>query len=133
MALKSLSSLVLSAFLVASSLFGVSTAFGGRKALAPAPDAVALPPDSDFGFVPLNTKDPKVIELAKFAIDEYNKEHNSKLVYTTVFEAISTKAAEGTNYGLVVAATANKEVNDYNVNVWVDKDAKKLVVFKQNE
>ncbi|KAK6149670.1 hypothetical protein DH2020_017195 [Rehmannia glutinosa] len=130
MALKSLSFLMI---LVASSLFSVSTAFDGRKALAP--DAADSPsPSVDWGFVPLNTKDPKVIELAQFAIDQYNKEHNSKLVYTALFEAIAVSIPQGTKYGLIVAATSpNNELNDYTVNVLVDTNNKKLVFFQENQ
>ncbi|KAG8385833.1 hypothetical protein BUALT_Bualt03G0086300 [Buddleja alternifolia] len=132
MALKSLSSILILTFLVASSLFGVSTAFGGRKTLAPA-EAPGPEAGYDFGFVPLDRNDPKMIELAKFAIDEYNKEHNTKLVYTSLFEAISTESAQGTTYGLVVAATDNTGLNDYSVKVLVDKeDDKKIIVFAEN-
>ncbi|KAK4439435.1 hypothetical protein Salat_0278400 [Sesamum alatum] len=133
MALKSFTFLMISAFLMASSIFGVSAAFtGGRKALVAA-DAPALSPDADIGFVPLNTKDPVVIGLAKFALDEYNKNQNAKLVFTALFEAVSADTAQGTTYGLVIAATNNNQLNDYDAKVLVNKDGKKLVVFKQNE
>lgn len=140
MTTKSLSPLMISAFLLAASLFGVSTAFDGRKALAPAPDVTALAPGSDdLGFVVLNTKDPKVIALAKFAVDEYNKEKKANLVFNAVLEAISSTngaGPQGTSYGLVVAATTtsnDKQLNAYSVKVVVDKNGDKLVRFDEDQ
>lgn len=132
MAIKSHSFLLIFTFLVASTFVGVSTALGGRKALpveaiAPAPDA------DDEAFVTLNTKDPKVVELAKFAVDEYNKEHKAELNFSRVFEAAYTYNSKGVNYGLVIAATDETGLNGYDANVLVNKDAKKLVAFWKNE
>ncbi|KAL0398863.1 UNVERIFIED_CONTAM: Cysteine proteinase inhibitor 4 [Sesamum radiatum] len=134
MALKSFTFIMVSAFLMASSNFGVSAAFtGGRKALVPAA-APALSPDADYGFVPLNTKDPNVVGLAKFALDEYNKISNGKLVFTALFEAILVDTAQGTAYRFVIAATdLSNQLNDYDAKVLVQKDSKKLVFFKENQ
>ncbi|KAL7088546.1 hypothetical protein ACP275_13G133700 [Erythranthe tilingii] len=139
MALKSVSFIMIASILLASSLFGVSTAFGGRKAMAPGGvgvEVTASAPDSgiNLGFVPINTEDPKVVAIAKFAIEEYNKEHKANLVYSTVFEAISAEDAQGTRkYALVVAATDNKVLNDYSVSVVVAKGSEKVLAFQQNK
>lgn len=124
------------ALLVASSLCGVSTAFGSRKALAPtpgpAPGAIGMPPlPIDLGFTPLSSKDPKVIELATFAVDEYNKANNNKLVFSFVLEAIFTTNEEETNYELAIGATNDKDLHSYFVNISVAKDVKKLTSFAQ--
>ncbi|KAL0398861.1 UNVERIFIED_CONTAM: hypothetical protein Sradi_2229400 [Sesamum radiatum] len=134
MALKSFTFLMLSTFLMASAIFGVSAAFtGGRKALVPAA-APAPSPDADYGFIPLNTKDPKVLALATFALNEYNKNNKAKLVFTALFEAVSVDTAQGTTYGLVIAATdPNNQLNDYDAKVLVQKDNKKLVFFTENQ
>ncbi|KAL8032969.1 hypothetical protein ABFX02_13G132400 [Erythranthe guttata] len=140
MALKSVSFIMIASFLLASSLFGVSTAFGRRKAMAPGGgggEVTANPPDFgiNLGFVPINPEDPKVVAIAKFSIEEYNKEHNANLVYSTVYEALYAEDAQGTRkYALVVAATTdNKVLNDYSVSVVVAKGSQKVVAFEQNK
>ncbi|KAL9146778.1 hypothetical protein ABFS82_13G133100 [Erythranthe guttata] len=138
MALKSVSFIMIASFLLASSLFGVSTAFGGRKAMAPGGggEVTANPPDFgiNLGFLPINPEDPKVVAIAKFAIEENNKEHNANLVYTTVYEALYAEDAQGTRkYALVVAATDDKVLNDYSVSVVVAKGSQKVVAFQENK
>ncbi|KAL7130412.1 hypothetical protein ABFS83_13G132300 [Erythranthe nasuta] len=136
MALKSLSFIMIASFLLASSFFGVSTAFGGRKAMAPGGEVTANPPEFgiNLGFVPINPEDPKVVAIAKFAIEEYNKERNANLVYATVYEALYAEDAQGTRkYALVVAATDNKVLNDYSVSVVVAKGSQKVVAFQENK
>lgn len=111
-------------------LFGESVAFGGRKALAPTSATVGLPLiPTDLGFTPLSSKDPKVIQLAKYAIDEYNKAHNAELVFYAVLEATFTTNEEGTNYGLFVAATNGTKLSTYHMDVFVNQDVKKLISF----
>ncbi|KAL6132834.1 hypothetical protein ACLB2K_065073 [Fragaria x ananassa] len=68
-----------------------------------------------------NTSDPKVIELAKFAISEYNKNTTKKLAFESV---VSGKFAHmsGTFYELVVAAKNESlptPVENYGADVWV--------------
>lgn len=132
--------LILALLVAAFALLGESATLGGRKALAPSPDSLDLAPSPnsldlppldpiDLGFTPLNTKDPKVIQLANFAIDEYNKAHNAKIVLYAVFEAISTTDKEGTNYGLYVAATNGADLGTYHMNVSVANNVKKLISF----
>lgn len=125
---------MVSAFLMASSIFGVSAAFtGGRKVLVP--DAAPAPsPGADYGFVPLNTKDPNVVGLATFALNEYNKINNGKLVFTALLEAVLFETAQGTTYGFdIIATDQNNQLNDYDAKVLVDKDSKKLVFFTENQ
>lgn len=142
MALNSLSFLMIFALLVASSLCGASTAFGSRKALAPTPASASAsapgaidtePLPIDLGFTPLFSKDPKVIELATFAVDEYNKANNKKLVFSFVLEAILTTNEEVTNYELAIGATDGKDLNSYLVRISVAKDVKKLTSFAQGQ
>ncbi|KAH6810056.1 hypothetical protein C2S51_027839 [Perilla frutescens var. frutescens] len=127
--INSLSFLVILSLLVGSS----SAAFSGRKALAPGPDAAAPPLPDDFGFTPLDSKDPKVVDLARFAIDEHNKESNGALVFNAVLEAIipSTATANGgTNFQLVILATNGNDLNTYFSDVLVaQNDVKKLTSF----
>ncbi|KAG8385834.1 hypothetical protein BUALT_Bualt03G0086400 [Buddleja alternifolia] len=139
MVIKSQSFLSIFAFLVSSAPFGVSTAYGGRKTLAAdvkARGPISAPtsaPDCDEGFVALNPKDLKVVELAKFVIDEYNREQNTSLCFTKVIEAAYTNIARGLSYGLVIAVTDQTALYSYDANVLVNQDSKTLVAIKKNE
>lgn len=142
MAPKSASNfLMIFALLAFASLFGVSTAFGGRKALAPAPspddsgvdsDTTGLAPlPADLGFTPLDSRDPKVSELATFAVGEYNKANNAKLVLSHVLEAISTTKAQATYYGLAILATNDKDLNSYLANISVANGVMTVTSFSE--
>ncbi|GFQ03309.1 cysteine proteinase inhibitor 4 [Phtheirospermum japonicum] len=130
MALKFLSPLVIFALLL-----NISTAFGGRVVPAPSPDAADAPaplPDSDFDYDQLNTKSDQVIGLAKFVIDQENKVSNTKLVYASVFEALSKSDECGTKYDLVIAATdLNNDLRDYKAVVLFENNVRKIVLFKE--
>lgn len=134
MALNSLSPLMIFSLLIAAaSLFGSSSAFGGRKALSPGPAAeddpaaeAPSPIPDDLGFTPLNSKDPKVMELAKFAVEEYNKSNKANLVLYSVMEAIATDKDGGIEYGFVVATTKDNELTSYHFDVFVSNNVKKL-------
>ncbi|KAK6790246.1 hypothetical protein RDI58_014046 [Solanum bulbocastanum] len=55
-----------------------------------------------------DTKDSKVVEIGKFAVDQYNEksksEYKSKLVFKRVVKG-ETQVVAGTNYRLVISAT----------------------------
>ncbi|KAL8509354.1 hypothetical protein ACS0TY_016529 [Phlomoides rotata] len=103
----------------------LTVAVGGQKPLAP---GATLPPSANLPFLPLNTKDYEVIELGKYVVDEYNKVTNSlfKLVFKEVLEAIYRG-----NITLVVAATKNNELEEYQAEVFNAKDHTKLLSFEQ--
>ncbi|KAK4439438.1 Cysteine proteinase inhibitor 1 [Sesamum alatum] len=79
-----------------------------------------------------NPKDPKVVEIANFAVTEHNKEASTALVFEAVVKG-ETQVVAGTNYRLVIAAkdgspTGSKQ---YQAVVW-DKPSlkfRKLVSF----
>ncbi|KAL1560020.1 hypothetical protein AAHA92_10289 [Salvia divinorum] len=117
MELKYLSFIVIFSLLAASAS---AATFGGRKALAPSPAAAA-----DLGFTHLDIKDPKVIQLANFAIDEFNKAQSTNIAFSSLSEAIQI----GKNFELAIAAVDNKDSNEYFFNVSVDKGVKKVTSF----
>ncbi|CAA2933836.1 serine threonine- kinase 2 19-like [Olea europaea subsp. europaea] len=71
---------------------------GGRKAK-----------ESDVGFKSLDPKDPKVVEVAKFAIDEYNKESKTSLKFQLVLKA----ASKETTYTLIIEASNGSILEKY--------------------
>ncbi|GER52874.1 cysteine proteinase inhibitor [Striga asiatica] len=91
------------------------------------------PVDADLDFTRLDTKLPTIIVLAKFAVDQYNKENKSNLVYSTLFGAIAFTKAQGTKYELVIFAANNGDLRDYNAGLWFDGNEKRLILFKENE
>ncbi|KAL2495578.1 cysteine proteinase inhibitor 1-like [Forsythia ovata] len=120
MAAISHSLLLVLTFLVAvSTLFEVSTALGGRKAEV-----------SDTGFKPADPKDPKVVEVAEYAIDEHNKEAKTNLKFDHVLKA-AFQVVQETTYSLIVAANDGTTLDNYNVVVLLNGDSKKLVAFKK--
>ncbi|CAN4105986.1 unnamed protein product [Withania somnifera] len=65
-----------------------------------------------------NTNDHQVVEIAKFAVDQYNKESKSELVFKKVVEG-ETQVVAGTNYRLVIAVKDRGYGNDkYLAVVW---------------
>ncbi|KAL0353293.1 UNVERIFIED_CONTAM: Cysteine proteinase inhibitor 1 [Sesamum angustifolium] len=52
---------------------------------------------------PIDPKDPKVVEIANFAVTEHNKEAGSALVFQDVVKGTKQVVA-GINYELVIAA-----------------------------
>ncbi|CAA3017778.1 cysteine proteinase inhibitor 1-like [Olea europaea var. sylvestris] len=108
--------LVLTLLVALSTLFDVSTALGGRKAK-----------ESDVGFKPLDPKDPKVVEVAKFAIDEYNKEAKTNLTFQLVLKA----ASKETTYTLIIEASNGSILDKYDAVVSLNGNSKTLVAFKK--
>ncbi|KAK9091920.1 hypothetical protein Syun_026831 [Stephania yunnanensis] len=53
------------------------------------------------GFQPVDPKDPHVVEIARFAVDEHNKEAHTNLVFLEVFRAQS-QIVEGRNFKLTI-------------------------------
>ncbi|KAL1832292.1 hypothetical protein ACET3Z_001943 [Daucus carota] len=70
------------------------------------------------GWEPIkDPKDPKIQEIAKFAVTTYNKESNKNLVYQEVLKG-ETQVVAGTNYRLVIAAKDDKVLNNYEAVVF---------------
>lgn len=66
------------------------------------------------GWEPIeNINDPHVKEIAEFAVSEYNKKSNKKLVFQSVVKG-ETQVVTGKNYRLVIAVKDDK----YEAVVW---------------
>ncbi|XP_045831230.1 cysteine proteinase inhibitor 5-like [Trifolium pratense] len=73
---------------------------------------------STSGSRPININDPHVIEIANFAVTEYNKKNNeAKLKFEKVINGISTTINDETSYRLTLAANNGSSSNNYAVNV----------------
>ncbi|KAL2495541.1 cysteine proteinase inhibitor 1-like [Forsythia ovata] len=119
MAAISHSLLLVLTFLVAvSTLFEFSTALGGRKAKV-----------SDTGFKPADPKDPKVVEVAVYAIDEHNKEAKTNLKFDHVLKA-AFQVAQETTYSLVIVSS---DEYNYEAVVLLNGDSKKLISFRKQK
>ncbi|GMI93263.1 hypothetical protein HRI_002995600 [Hibiscus trionum] len=79
-------------------------------------------------------KDPHVIEVAEFAVDEYNKQVNSSLKLVVVVNG-ETRVASGTNYWLFLQATGRAGKRMYRAFVWEKawKRLKQLISFEPLE
>ncbi|GMI93267.1 hypothetical protein HRI_002996000 [Hibiscus trionum] len=72
------------------------------------------------GWTPIkNINDPYVTEIAKFAVDEFNKKGNTslKLVLVAVVSG-ETQVVSGTNYRLILKATYGTATKAYRAIVW---------------
>ncbi|KAH1055595.1 hypothetical protein J1N35_033660 [Gossypium stocksii] len=70
------------------------------------------------GWTPIkNIKDPHVIEIAKFAINEYKKKSKGNLKLEEV-EKGETQVVSGINYKLVLQAKDETADNSYEAVVW---------------
>ncbi|XVF26181.1 hypothetical protein REPUB_Repub13aG0277000 [Reevesia pubescens] len=70
------------------------------------------------GWTPIqNIKDPHVIEIAEFAVAEYNKRSKTSLKLLKVVEG-ETQVVSGTNYRLVLKATDGTATKAYQAVVW---------------
>ncbi|KAJ7942618.1 Cysteine proteinase inhibitor [Quillaja saponaria] len=79
-----------------------------------------------------NIKDPHVIEIAKFAITEYNKKSGQGFEFDSVVKG-EKQTVSGTNYRLVVAVVTfdEKATIQYQTVVWEKLSGeKKFVSFK---
>lgn len=128
MATKSLSFLSIFAMVAAANFFGGATAFGGRKSLAPV-EAPAQAPSADEAFVVLDSRDGNVVEIAKFAVEEYNKQNKNHLIFEGIFTAAFTHTSKGIDYGLVISANDGSGSQAYNANVVDINGVKELVAL----
>jgi cystatin-C len=65
-----------------------------------------------------NLNDPHVIEIAKFAVTEFNKQIGAKLKFDKVIEGESQPVA-GTNYRLIISTSSSNSVpNTYEAVVY---------------
>lgn len=127
MATKSLSFLAIFAMVAAANIFGGAAA---RKTLAPVEAPAPAPAAAtDEAFVVLDARDGNVVEIAKFAVEEHNKQGKSKLIFEGVFTAAFTHSSRGVDYGLVIAANDGSQSQAYNANVVVNNGVKELVAL----
>ncbi|XP_059317738.1 cysteine proteinase inhibitor 1-like [Lycium ferocissimum] len=70
------------------------------------------------GWSPItDTNDRQVVEIGKFAVDEHNKEAESKLLFKRVVKG-ETQVVAGTNYRLVISAKDGSHSDKYLATVW---------------
>ncbi|KAL2245774.1 cysteine proteinase inhibitor 1-like [Sesamum indicum] len=87
------------------------------------------------GWKPIdNPKNPKVVEIANFAVTEHNKEASTALAFESVVKG-ETQVVAGTNYRLVIAAKDGSAADSkqYRALVW-DKPwqkFRKLLSFEE--
>ncbi|KEH17463.1 cysteine proteinase inhibitor 5 [Medicago truncatula] len=80
-------------------------------------------------FVDFN--DPHVIEVATFAVTEYNNQHTeAKLVFEKVISGVSNVVDNGTRYSLTLSANNHSSSNNYDTIV-LEKSSKNfsLIAF----
>ncbi|KAL2495545.1 cysteine proteinase inhibitor 1-like [Forsythia ovata] len=111
--------LVLTFLVAVSTRFEISTALGWRKAEVSGND-----------FSPADPKDPKVVELAEFAINEQNKEFKTNLKFDHVSNA-AFQVVQKTNYFLIIVARDGSNLGTYGAEVLLNGDSKKLVSFSK--
>lgn len=78
-----------------------------------------------------NPSDPDVVEIAKFAVSEYNKQSKTALKFEKVVKG-ETQVVSGTNYRLIVSVQNGANTEQYETIVW-DKPwihIRKLLSFK---
>ncbi|KAK8501476.1 hypothetical protein V6N13_096963 [Hibiscus sabdariffa] len=72
------------------------------------------------GWKPIkDINDPHVVEIAEFAVDEYNKKGNTGLKLVTVMRG-ETQVISGTNYLLILKTTNGTATKTYQAVVWED-------------
>ncbi|KAL3627348.1 hypothetical protein CASFOL_028711 [Castilleja foliolosa] len=124
MSTNSLSVLMVFALVAVMSLSGVSTAtFGGGRALL-GQDAIAAHGG-------LDPKDPALLDLAKFAVDEYNKETHVIYLLHHVSKASYKKTQQGTLYVLLLIVDDMSDLNTYRAEISVQGPEKKLILFRK--
>ncbi|KAK9091047.1 hypothetical protein Sjap_024224 [Stephania japonica] len=85
------------------SCFYLDTAYGGRV--------------RDGGWQAVDPKDPHIVEIGRYAVDEHNKQANTSLKFKSVVKGESQVVA-GVNYRLIVAAVHVKNVHNYQAMVY---------------
>jgi len=72
------------------------------------------------GYSPINPNDPHVIEIANFAVTEYDNKKGTDLKLEKVIKGESETIAAGTNYRLTISAIHGSESkpNFYNATVY---------------
>ncbi|KAL2495549.1 Cysteine proteinase inhibitor 1 [Forsythia ovata] len=111
--------LIILPILVAS--IEVSAALGGRKG-----DLVG-------SWRPIeNLNDPIVQEIAKYAVEEHNKQAKTNLRFLSVVSG-ETQVVAGTNYRLVISAKDEAAVHKYQTVVWEKpwENFRKLTSFEE--
>ncbi|KAL2495540.1 cysteine proteinase inhibitor 1-like [Forsythia ovata] len=112
--------LVLTFLVAVSTLFEIPTALGWRKAEVSGND-----------LTPADPKDPKVVELAKFAINEQNKEFKTNLKFDHVSKAATFQVVQKTTYVLIIFARDGSILGTYDAQVLLNGNSKKLVAFSK--
>jgi hypothetical protein len=81
-------------------------------------------------FVDVN--DPHVIEVATFAVTEYNNQHTeAKLVFEKVISGVSNVADNGTRYSLTLSANNNGSASNNYDTIVLEKSSENfsLIAF----
>lgn len=84
------------------------------------------------GYQPIkDVKDPRVQEVAKFAVTEHNRQAKTNLMFDSVIKG-EYQVVAGINYRLVIAAKNGMAVNNYSAEVYdkIYEGSIKLVSFK---
>ncbi|KAK9084678.1 hypothetical protein Sjap_025089 [Stephania japonica] len=78
------------------------------------------------GWVPIDVHSPHSIELARFAVDEHNKEAHTQLEFERLVKGES-QIVVGTNYRLTIRATNGGLIQTYEALVYEGLDHKKVL------
>lgn len=84
------------------------------------------------GWFPVdNVNDPHLKEIAKFAIEEYNKKSNSGLKFVSLLKA-ERQVVSGTNYRLLLEVKKGSTIQRYEAVVYerLRQESKTLTSFK---
>ncbi|CAI8592564.1 unnamed protein product [Vicia faba] len=66
------------------------------------------------GVTPINVNDPHVIDIAKFVVNEYNKQSKmTKLTFEKVLNGVPQTTSAGTTYRFTLSATYGSSSNKY--------------------
>ncbi|CAK8530906.1 unnamed protein product [Lathyrus sativus] len=86
---------------------------------------------SSNGVSPINVNDPHVIDIAKFAVNEHNKESKTtKLKFEKILNGVPKTTSAGTIYRFTLSATDGSASNQYGAVVLEDpQHSLKLIHF----
>ncbi|KAJ7946385.1 Cysteine proteinase inhibitor [Quillaja saponaria] len=76
-----------------------------------------------------DTKDPHVVEIAQYAVSEYDRESGATLKFESVNSGETQVVSAGINYRLVVEVKDGSEKSDFQALVY-EKPYKNLTSFK---